>query len=217
MNVCFDQNAAVPLATNVLKLLKLFTVDLLFPKLPPNLDPEDQHFTNKWRAVFNLFQSIFQFVIQWNNVNASELCCPLVPCVCWLIIYFLSTSSQCLCLLLYPVISLFCLYTNPLLSFSDISHTCFLLFCPSHDFLCTLLLLLLLHHSHFMAFHLFWKKGFFANICPTVSVEPSASIWAQPGLTCHREGWREDQGSVHEKQQCRNKRDLGFSLFTVWL
>lgn len=168
---------------------------------------------------FSVNFSISLSVIQWNNVNSSRLFCSLVPCVCWLIISFLSTPFLIVFVLLYPVISLFrlALYTNPLLSFSDVSHTCFLLFCPSHDFLYTLLdHRLLLHRSHFMAFHLFWKKGFFANICPTVSVEPSASIWVQPGSTRHREGWREDQGSVHEKQQCRNKRDLGFSLFTVW-
>lgn len=75
--------------------------------------------------------------------------------------------------------------------------------------------------SHSTAFHVFWKKSFLANICPTVSVEPSESIWAQPGSTRLREGERERrggdrergrEGSVHKNQQCRNNRDLGFSL-----
>ena len=101
-----------------------------------------------------------------------------------------------------------------------------LLLCPSLTSLHILRLFLFLC-SYSMAFHVFWKKSFLANICPTVSVEPSESIWAQPGSTRRREGEREierereregkREGSVHKNRQCRNNRDLGFSVSVLWL
>lgn len=140
----------------------------------------------------------------WINLHFPLLIF-FISCVLLVsLFFFLSVGLCCLYLFHLPWSHCFILSHFNLLSLSlsllylSFSHTCFLSFLPISS--------LPLHPPclslslwPLLSFPCILKESFSANICLTVSVEPSESIWAQPGSTGQRETERERKRRVRDQ------------------